>query len=175
MLFRLFNYSSSRKDAIQRLFVHTVEINEGSIVWEEGEDCDDFSHLASTPLSKLPGGGVREGSMVQVEDFIQQLEIQIVIKHVDKDKFDEEKYPDLFSLTGEKPVAKEEKAPAASETVSKADMEIVDLDEAEVVVAENQSTKKRLRNGEGEADASPPVKKQKTEADDEEIEIVMLE
>ena len=48
----------------------------------------------------MGGGGIIDGAIVNVEDFSQDLELQIVVEHVDEDSFDEEKNPLKFVING---------------------------------------------------------------------------
>lgn len=77
----------------------SVEIGD-NIVWEEGDDAEDMSHNLKRALNKLGGGGIRDGTIVHVEDFSQELELEIVVQHVSEDTFDEEKTPLKFHLSG---------------------------------------------------------------------------
>jgi len=86
----------------------TVDIGD-STVWEEGEDAEDMSHNLKKLLIDMGGGGIRDGSIVNVEDFSQDLEVQIVVEHVDEDSFDEEKNPSKFVIGGGGAVKKTKK------------------------------------------------------------------
>jgi len=74
-------------------------------VWEEGDDAGDFSHLLERTLDKLPGGGVASGTTLSLEDFSQDLEVNVNVYHVDADDFDKDKEPGGFRLTGARPEA----------------------------------------------------------------------
>mmetsp|Transcript_13248 Transcript_13248/g.36590 ORF Transcript_13248/g.36590 Transcript_13248/m.36590 type:complete len:649 (-) Transcript_13248:708-2654(-) len=52
-------------------------------VWEQGEGSDQATYEINLPklLSKLPGGGIQNGSIVCVEDFTQDLELSIHVSH----------------------------------------------------------------------------------------------
>ena len=58
-----------------------------------------------------------DGAIVNVEDFSQDLEVQIVVEHVDEDSFDEEKNPLKFQIGGGK-IAPKPKKRARSENDS---------------------------------------------------------
>ena len=47
-----------------------------SVIYEEGEDMDDslLMHLA-TPLAACPAGGIRDSTLVTLEDFVQDLKV----------------------------------------------------------------------------------------------------
>jgi hypothetical protein len=53
------------------------------IVYEEGEDIDPAeyeSNLVKT-LVALPGGGMGHGSSLRIEDFTQDLEVEVIVTH----------------------------------------------------------------------------------------------
>lgn len=56
-------------------------------LYEEGEDADE-SLAANLPLllSACPAGGVVDGTVVTIQDFTQDLEVQLVVQHVDVEK-----------------------------------------------------------------------------------------
>mmetsp|Transcript_19321 Transcript_19321/g.36692 ORF Transcript_19321/g.36692 Transcript_19321/m.36692 type:complete len:455 (-) Transcript_19321:115-1479(-) len=57
----------------------------GDIVYEEGEDIDptEYSGNLFKKLVDLPSGGVGHGSVIRVEDFTQDLEVEISVSHRD--------------------------------------------------------------------------------------------
>ncbi|KAL7439485.1 hypothetical protein ACHAXH_004343 [Discostella pseudostelligera] len=60
----------------------TIMIGE-DIVYEEGEDIDPAeyeSNLVKT-LVALPGGGMGHGSSLRIEDFTQDLEVEVIVTH----------------------------------------------------------------------------------------------
>ena len=44
------------------------------------------------------GGGIKDYSELSVDDFSQDIELRIIVKHVNKGEFDEEKYPNFFRV-----------------------------------------------------------------------------
>ena len=52
-----------------------------SVVYEEGDDADDYSSALSRPLEALGGGGIRDNPMVTVNDFSQDLSVTLSIRH----------------------------------------------------------------------------------------------
>ena len=75
--------------------------NTGNCIWEEGEgaDTEAFEMNLSKALPNLPCGGIVHGSLITVEDFTQDLTVDIAITHVDQwdvavDGEEEEEIPD---------------------------------------------------------------------------------
>ena len=77
----------------------TVDIGDRT-VWEEGDDAEDMSHNLKKILCEMGGGGIVDGAIINVEDFSQDLEIQVVVEHMDEESFDEEKNPQKFIVGG---------------------------------------------------------------------------
>ncbi|GKZ01202.1 hypothetical protein MPSEU_001071600 [Mayamaea pseudoterrestris] len=87
---------------------------EGNCVWEEGEgaDVESFGENAGKMLTALPYGGIKNGATLLIDDFSQELEVEIVVtqqdvweKETDEDtssEGDENKYK--FNLGSSKPV-----------------------------------------------------------------------
>lgn len=55
----------------------------GDIVYEEGDDIDpsEYASNLSKKLISLPSGGVGHGTVFRVEDFTQELEVEISVSH----------------------------------------------------------------------------------------------
>ncbi|KAL7461896.1 hypothetical protein ACHAXS_002309 [Conticribra weissflogii] len=88
----------------------------GDIVYEEGDDIDpsEYSGNLSKKLVDLPSGGVGHGSVIRVEDFTQDLEVEISVSHRDywvikdedgkgKVKEDDREEIEKFDIGGSKP------------------------------------------------------------------------
>lgn len=95
---------------------------DGVPIWEEGQNADNEAYeqnLAKT-LTNLPGGGIKHGTVLEIEDFTQNLEVNICIAH--REEWEGEEYDDpeqQFVIGGEKPkVAAMEKK--VDESVKKA-------------------------------------------------------
>mmetsp|Transcript_40 Transcript_40/g.51 ORF Transcript_40/g.51 Transcript_40/m.51 type:complete len:627 (-) Transcript_40:867-2747(-) len=60
--------------------------SEGSTIYEEGQDADTEFFQQNLPkiLDKLPCGGIQNGSILKVEDFSQDLEVDICFSHQEK-------------------------------------------------------------------------------------------
>eukprot|EP00984_Skeletonema_dohrnii_P017409 scaffold7912_cov104-Skeletonema_dohrnii-CCMP3373.AAC.1 len=90
----------------------------GDIVYEEGEDIDPSEYAINLPkkLVNLPSGGVAHGSVIRIEDYSQDLEVDVNVSHKDvwmmkadddsgKEKVDDREEIDKFEIGGKKPVA----------------------------------------------------------------------
>ena len=91
-------------------------------IYEEGEDADeDLAANLVLMLEHCPGGGVRDGTIMTVEDLSQDLEVRILVEHRDRADFDEEKEPLSFVIgskaTGDVAVGSTVEPSAASEPV----------------------------------------------------------
>lgn len=96
----------------------TIMIGE-DIVYEEGDDIDPSEYKANLvkTLVKLPAGGVGHGSALRIEDFTQDLEVEVSVSHKDhwmivdkenkgeKAKEDDREEIEKFEIGGKKPVA----------------------------------------------------------------------
>ena len=73
-------------------------INVGtSGIYEEGEDCDE--DLKDNLPKLLKDVGIIDGAQLSVEDFSQDLEVTIIVRHTEFNEEQEEKYPDKYMLT----------------------------------------------------------------------------
>lgn len=108
----------------------TIMVGGDSIVYEEGDDIDPSEYGANLckKLRDLPGGGVKHGGSMQIEDFSQNLEVEVTVSHrdrwmiEDKDengkkvgepREDDREEIEKFEIGGKKPTATAEAAPAA--------------------------------------------------------------
>lgn len=97
----------------------TIMVGE-DIVYEEGEDIDPSEYAANLnkKLVNLPAGGVGHGSVIRVEDFTQDLEVEVSVSHKDhwmiviedggkkgEAKKDDREEIEKFEIGGKKPVA----------------------------------------------------------------------
>lgn len=132
---------------------------DGDIVWEEGEgaEMDDFAVNLNKPLVKLPGGGIKNGGIFCVQDFSQDITIDISVTHCDTWELEEGEDEETdntfkFILSGKKPVAKtEDTKPAAAENKPNEDADTVVVmssnkrDAGEVVVDDKQPLAKKMK------------------------------
>ena len=95
----------------------TIMVGE-DIVYEEGDDIDpsEYAVNLSKTLVNLPAGGLGHGSVLRIEDFTQDLEVEVSVSHkdhwvvVDKENKGETKEDgreeiEKFVIGGKKPVA----------------------------------------------------------------------
>lgn len=144
-------------------------------IWEEGEDADteSFAVNLTKKLPDLPCGGIQNCTMISVEDFTQDLTVELTISH--KGMWDDgQPVSDepRFEVGGSKPVAKvdvatandsatEDSKPPAVATAPAKEEEEDDDDSFCLVVdppATNGDHKRAATNG-GSPD--PPKKRQK--------------
>jgi ubiquitin-like 1-activating enzyme E1 B len=62
-------------------FVEPALLIEGSVVYEEGEE--DYLPNLAKKLQDLPCGGIRHGTVLLVEDYSQDLSVEVVVSHRD--------------------------------------------------------------------------------------------
>lgn len=70
----------------KRLSVNTCNVMSGDFLYEEGEGLEDdevasYAAMLSRPLSSLPGGGIRHGSQVTVQDQLQHFSVELLVVH----------------------------------------------------------------------------------------------
>jgi len=134
------------KDFVDLVIKKRLGFSEPSIligdsqVYEEGEDEALFAMNLSKTLVNLPCGGIKDGSVIRVDDFSQELEVDLCIVH--KADWDE-KDVDHFTIGGEVPMATTDENEAAEDESQDEKKE----DENDAVVIESDqvfSTKKRI-------------------------------
>ena len=78
-------------------------------VYEEGQGADeDLKDNLVFVLQNSPGGGIIDGTVISVSDFSQDMEVNIIVKHVAEDTFtseenkqkNEQAAADLFFISG---------------------------------------------------------------------------
>jgi ubiquitin-like 1-activating enzyme E1 B len=154
---------------------------EGDIIWEEGEDSDQaaFETNLAKLLPLLPCGGIQHGTVLSIEDFSQDMTVNVAITHQDVWELadgEEEVDPHKFVVGGTKPQAAPTAAAPKSEDVPNGDQKpaavnasaatgVDDDDDDDVVMVvddpgENGNDNKRAAAENGDP---PPAKKHKTE------------
>ncbi len=162
----------------------------GDIVYEEGEDIDPSEYAINLPkkLVNLPSGGVTHGSVIRIEDYSQDLEVDVNVSHKDKwmmkadddkgtEKVDDREEIDKFEIGGKKPVAAATAAdssdgakdntaqdPAAAEDDDDDDIEIIVEDDTEKETTTASSNEKKRKSG--TEDNGNKAKKAKVDTDD---------
>jgi ubiquitin-like 1-activating enzyme E1 B len=82
-----------------------------SVIHEEGDGAEEEAYAKNLPklLKDLPAGGIENGTIINIEDFTQDLEVDVIISHIDKweAKDDEEALiiedEEKFVIGGKKP------------------------------------------------------------------------
>jgi ubiquitin-like 1-activating enzyme E1 B len=119
---------------------------DGDIIYEEGDEADTAMYASNLDksLPALPCGGIQNGTVLRIEDFSQELEVDVAVTHCnvwEPEEDDEEVDEMKFVVGGEAPKAKaaaaengnvakmpEAKAsPAAEEEED--EIEVIDMDE----------------------------------------------
>ncbi|GFR52084.1 hypothetical protein Agub_g14546 [Astrephomene gubernaculifera] len=93
----------------KRLAVNTPNLMSGGFLYEEGEGLEEdevaaYAALLPRPLSLLPGGGLRHGSILTLQDQSQHWGVDIIIAH--QEDLKEEDAPEGFILEGAVPEVK---------------------------------------------------------------------
>jgi ubiquitin-like 1-activating enzyme E1 B len=150
---------------------------EGDIIWEEGQDADTATYEPNLPkmLSQLPCGGVHHGSVLRIEDFTQDLEVDICITHqsvwdiMEGGNGTEEKY----LIGGERPVAAakapEDAKPAVKEKQDDDDDDIIEVVEDQAVSDENKNPAAAMNWGKRKATENGGVSGKKAKVEDHEV------
>lgn len=88
--------------------VPTLEVGDGDCIWEEGDDADDtFQTNLPKMLPNLPCGGIKDGVVITIEDFSQDLTVSVRVNHVDKWEVKEGEDEDIYKYDiGKIPEAK---------------------------------------------------------------------
>ena len=75
----------------------------GSTIYEEGEGAEaGLLENLKKMLSLLPAGGIQDGTVISVEDFTQDLEIEIIVNHLPlTDAADDKENTEKFVINGQ--------------------------------------------------------------------------
>jgi ubiquitin-like 1-activating enzyme E1 B len=132
---------------------------DGDIVWEEGSDADSEAFAVNLPklLPQLPCGGIQHGTVLRIEDFSQDLTVDVAVTHQtvwergDEEDDDDDTYQ--YVLKGSKPTASAVHVPsngALNNGVGTKVEEAEDDDDIVVVMAADAKGKRnRETNGDG--------------------------
>mmetsp|Transcript_31670 Transcript_31670/g.76663 ORF Transcript_31670/g.76663 Transcript_31670/m.76663 type:complete len:820 (+) Transcript_31670:195-2654(+) len=172
----------------------TIMVGDDSIVYEEGDDIDtaEYSANLSKKLADLPAGGLTHGSSMQVEDFTQNLEVEVNVSHrdcwtiEDKDEYgkvrgepkqDDREEIEKFEIGGKKPISTASAAPVAENggdgtaaEAQSANEDSDDDDDMEVFLADDapkydEDATKEFANNDGIGSSQPPLKKRRVGED----------
>jgi ubiquitin-like 1-activating enzyme E1 B len=145
----------------------TIMLN-GDMIWEEGEDADTEAYQSNVAkkLPDLPCGGIHHGTVVELEDFSQDLTIQLNITNKENwdDENESEEFP--FHVGGQVPKPKTDDAtkapPEASAKVANASEESnADDDDDVVLVVDEMECGDKKRSAVHDGEAIPAAKKAK--------------
>ncbi|GLI62191.1 hypothetical protein VaNZ11_004782 [Volvox africanus] len=92
----------------KRLAVNTPNLLCGGFLYEEGEGLEEdeveaYTAMLPRTLTSLPGGGLRHGAILTVQDQSQHFGVDIIIVHTED--LNEEEAPEGFVLEGDVPTA----------------------------------------------------------------------
>jgi len=96
------------EELIKQVLKGKLAFNQPSIyigsntIYEEGEGAEKgFLENLKKTLSLCPAGGMQDGSTIRVEDFSQDLEVEIIIRHFPRADMDTDKEnAEMFSING---------------------------------------------------------------------------
>jgi ubiquitin-like 1-activating enzyme E1 B len=151
---------------------------EGDIIYEEGEDADTDIYEINLPklLSKLPCGGIVHGTVIRVEDFSQDLEVDLCVTHKEEWRVEEgeDGTEEKYIVGGEKPAAKIASAAGATDGAADDDddevLEVFEAgdDESKPVAAATNGKRK----SDGETEGEGAAKKAKTVEEDDAVIVI---
>lgn len=133
-----------------------------SVIYEEGEDMDDsLLQHTETHLESLPAGGIQDSTLVTLEDFVQDLKVTLLVRHIPSEEFDEEETPEGFRVTGSSVTTSvtEKKASSKSKELAGSNEHKEEDDDVCVIL-----------DSENEGD-TPPSKKRRLEHAEEEVAV----
>lgn len=140
----------------------TLSLNDGDCIWEEGDDADEsFRANLCKFLPDLPCGGIRDGTILAIEDFSQDLTVNVTILHQENwDETDEEQDAFKFVIGGSKPSPKLESESIKMAASADTERDVGGEDDIVEVIQEANGDRKRpaIPN-----DDTPPSKKVRTE------------
>jgi len=148
-----------------------------SIIYEEGDDIDEDEYFMnkSKKLTDLPAGGVQSGTVVRIEDFTQDLEVDLCVNHKSEWEMkdgEEQEEEEKFSIGGDKPVVASSDAITSKDaSTGNAGKDDDDNDDIVEVLAEDHSANSKNTNGNKRSaidivddnDSSAPKKKARSE------------
>jgi ubiquitin-like 1-activating enzyme E1 B len=151
---------------------------DGDMIYEEGEDADTdaFAPNLVKVLTKLPCGGIQNGTILRVEDFSQDLEVDVCITHQEvweKEEGETDEDAEKYVIGGEKPKAvaavaagDEDKKSAAVNDADDDDIEVLDIDDVDEEEDSKPAASGKRKSENGEENGEPAAKKAKTDEDD---------
>ena len=145
---------------------------QGDFIWEEGDGADEDEFKMNLPkkLSELPCGGIKHGTVLEIDDNSQNLCIQVAVTH--KNVWEGDEVPDFPFTVGAlpPPTKREDPKPTvaaniSSDAVTSASGPVVeDDDDVVLIVDEDEANHSGKRSIEGSPDTQKSAKKAKTES-----------
>ncbi|EFJ49068.1 hypothetical protein VOLCADRAFT_104505 [Volvox carteri f. nagariensis] len=107
----------------KRLAVNTPNLLSGGFLYEEGEgleqdEVEAYTALLPRTLAELPGGGLRHGSILTVQDQSQHFGVDVIVVHTADLR--EEDAPEGYLLEGDVPTAQQPQQQQAEAAVTAA-------------------------------------------------------
>ncbi len=121
-----------------------------SIIYEEGDGIeeDEYSMNVSKKLCDLPAGGIQGGTVIRIEDFTQDLEVDVCVDHKSdwEDGEDDKDEEEQFIVGGHKPaVVSSKKTEEGSKNEKDDDDDDDDDDDVEIMTEAPTSKKTNLK------------------------------
>ena len=144
---------------------------DGDIVWEEGDGADSEDYMINLPktLSNLPCGGIKQGTVFELDDTTQNLSIEVSVTHQQDWPQDEEADEFPFVVGAAPPKSKPAApVPPTEGTKVSATKDPADDDDVLLVLSEDEEPLVKKRRSEQDL---PPSKKAKIAAVDDVVVI----
>lgn len=115
-------------------------LTDATILYEEGDDCDeDLKDNLPLLLVDCPAGGIRDQTLLTIEDFSQKLEVKLLVQHVEEEELAKEESTavDLFRLGGQPIVQQNSEGTAAIAAENKPAGQESAVEEDDIVLIES--------------------------------------
>mmetsp|Transcript_857 Transcript_857/g.1820 ORF Transcript_857/g.1820 Transcript_857/m.1820 type:complete len:686 (+) Transcript_857:139-2196(+) len=112
---------------------------QGDFIWEEGDGADEDEFKMNLPkkISELPCGGIKHGTVLEIDDNSQNLSIQVAVTH--KDVWEGDEVPDFPFTVGAIPPStkREDTKPSGTTTQSSSDKATSALEASSKMIVED--------------------------------------
>eukprot|EP00536_Pseudo-nitzschia_multiseries_P000576 jgi/Psemu1/233774/estExt_Genewise1.C_70105 len=167
---------------------------QGDFIWEEGDGADEDEFKMNLPkkISELPCGGIKHGTVLEIDDNSQNLSIQVAVTH--KDDWEGDEVPDFpFTVGALPPSTKEDTKSIVATSKSSSDegapviegpsnMVVEDDDDDVVLIIDEGEVLTVKRSMDDAVDTEKPTKKAKTTqsnndelSEEEDVEVIEIE
>ena len=146
---------------------------DGDIVWEEGDGADSEDYMINLPktLSNLPCGGIKQGTVFELDDTTQNLSIEVSVTH-QHDWPQDDEADDFPFVVGAAPLKMKPAAPVAPTEDTKASATKASAeDDDDVLLVLSDDEEPPAANKRRSDDDLPPSKKTKLSALDDVVVI----